>query len=134
MLRGEIRLVDLDPARGSEATKLRPAVLVSNDRANAAADRLGRGVVTVVPVTSNVARVFPFQVLLRAEDSGLRVDSKVQAEQVRAVAIERVGSAVGRVPTQLMVAVDDALRLHLPSSHQIPDWHWGFFWNAFKNK
>ena len=113
MLRGEIRLVDLDPSRGSEATKLRPAVLVSNDRANAAADRLGRGVVTVVPVTSNVARVFPFQVLLRAEDSGLRVDSKVQAEQVRAVAIERVGSAVGRVPTQLMVAVDDALRLHL---------------------
>ncbi|WP_446666926.1 type II toxin-antitoxin system PemK/MazF family toxin [Flexivirga sp. B27] len=34
MLRGEIRLVDLDPARGSEANNLRPAVIVSNGRAN----------------------------------------------------------------------------------------------------
>lgn len=49
MLRGEIRLTDLEPARGSEAGKRRPAVIVSNDRANAVVERLGRGVVTVVP-------------------------------------------------------------------------------------
>jgi mRNA interferase MazF len=47
-------------------------VLVSNNRANAMAARLGRGVVTVVPVTSNVERVFPFQVVLPAEATGLR--------------------------------------------------------------
>lgn len=58
--------------RGSEADKRRPAVLVSNNRANAMAARLGRGVVTVVPVTSNVERVFPFQVVLPAEATGLR--------------------------------------------------------------
>jgi mRNA interferase MazF len=46
MLRGEIRLVDLEPARGSEAHKRRPAVIVSNDAANATAARLGRGVIT----------------------------------------------------------------------------------------
>ncbi len=51
MLRGEIRLADLDPVRGSEANKRRPVVIVSNDRANSVAARLGRGVVTVVPVT-----------------------------------------------------------------------------------
>ncbi|MEE9561883.1 MAG: type II toxin-antitoxin system PemK/MazF family toxin, partial [Thermoanaerobaculia bacterium] len=34
MLRGEIRMVDLDPAHGSEASKRRPAVIVSNDGAN----------------------------------------------------------------------------------------------------
>jgi mRNA interferase MazF len=113
MLRSEIRLVDLDPVRGSEANKRRPAVLVSNDQANTMAQRLGRGVVTVVPVTSNVERVFPFQVLLPADETGLRVDSKAQAEQVRSVAVERVGSVVGRVPPGLMVAVDEALRLHL---------------------
>ena len=91
MLRGEIRLVDLDPARGSEANKRRPAVIVSNDRANAIAARLGRGVVTVVPVTSNVDRIFPFQALLPAAEAGLRQDSKAQAEQVRSIAIERIG-------------------------------------------
>lgn len=113
MRRGEIRLVDLEPVRGSEASKRRPAIVVSNDRANAAAARLGRGVVTVVPVTSNVARVFPFQALLPAEPSGLRVDSKAQAEQVRSVSVERLGPVLGQLPAAALTAVDDALRLHL---------------------
>lgn len=113
MRRGEIRLVDLDPVRGGEASKRRPAVVVSNDQADAVAERLGRGVVTVVPVTSNTTRVFPFQVLLTAEDTGLHVDSKAQAEQVRAVSIDRLGPALGNVPPAGMAALDDALRLHL---------------------
>ena len=41
--------------RGSEANKRRAAVIVSNDTANETADRLGRGVVTVVPITANVS-------------------------------------------------------------------------------
>jgi Growth inhibitor len=113
MRRGEIRLVDLDPVRGSESNKRRPAVIVSNDSANATAARLRRGVVTVVPVTSNVSRVLPFQVLLPSEAVGLRVDSKAQAEQVRSVSVERIGPAVGRVPAPVMAQLDDALRLHL---------------------
>ncbi len=113
MLRGEIRLTDLDPVRGNESDKRRPAILVSNDHANAAAARLGRGVVTVVPITSNVARVFPFQVRLRAELTGLRVDSKAQCEQVRAVSVQRLGQILGRLPASVMSQVDDALRLHL---------------------
>jgi mRNA interferase MazF len=113
MLRGEIRLVDLDPARDAEAGKRRPGVIVSNDRANATAARLGRGVVTVVPVTSNVARVYPFQVPLPFAETGLRMDSKAQAEQVRAISVERIGPALGFVPAHLMAQLDDALRLHL---------------------
>jgi mRNA interferase MazF len=113
MRRGEVRLVDLEPARGSEANKRRPAIVVSNNSANAAAARLGRGVVTVVPVTSNVARILPFQVLLAADQTGLRVESKAQAEQVRAVSVERLGHVLGELPAPALVAVDDALRLHL---------------------
>lgn len=113
MRRGDICTVNLDPVRGSEASKQRPAVIVSNDGANATAARLGRGVVTVVPVTSNVRRIYPFQVLLPAPDSGLRWDSKAQAEQVRSIAVERVGATIGRVPSPLMDGIDDALRLHL---------------------
>lgn len=113
VLRGEIRLVDLDPVRGNESAKRRPAVILSNDRANTTAARLGRGVVTVVPVTSNTERVFPFQVLLARERSGLTQDSKAQAEQVRSVAVERLGAVLGRVSADLMDQLDDALRLHL---------------------
>ena len=113
MRRGEIRSVDLDPARGSEASKRRPAVIVSNDAANMAAARLGRGVMTVVPLTSNIARIYPFQVLLPAAETGLGRDSKAQAEQVRSVALERVGQRMGRVPAALMLRIDEGLRLHL---------------------
>lgn len=113
MLRGQIRVVDLDPARTGEAAKRRPAVIVSNDGANTTAARLGHGVVTVVPVTSSVDRVYPFQVLLPAVDSGLARDSKAQAEQVRAVSVDRVAEQIGSVPAELMLDVDEALRLHL---------------------
>jgi mRNA interferase MazF len=113
MRRGEIRLVDLDPVRGAEANKSRPAVIVSNDGANTTAARLGRGVVTVVPVTSRTDRIYPFQVLLRSELSGMQRDSKAQAEQVRSVAVERVGRRLGRLPKPVMAEVDNALRLHL---------------------
>jgi mRNA interferase MazF len=113
MLRGEIWHVDLDPARGSEANKQRPAVVVSNDRANATATRLGRGVVTVVPVTSNIANVYPFQVLLSAATTGLAVDSKAQAEQIRSVSTERLLQRIGRVAPVELAQLDEALRLHL---------------------
>lgn len=113
MRRAEIRWVDFEPARGAEASKRRPAVIVSGDAANATAARLGRGVLTVVPVTSNTSRVYPFQVLLPRAATGLRRDSKAQAEQVRAVAVEQVGDLLGRLSPALLHELEDALRLHL---------------------
>jgi mRNA interferase MazF len=66
-----------------------------------------------VPVTSNVARVYPFQVLLPSPRTGLERDSKAQAEQVRSIAVQRVGKRVGVVPPPLMTEIGEALRLHL---------------------
>lgn len=111
--RGDIHIVDLEPVRGSESNKRRPAVIVSNDAANATAARLGRGVVTVVPVTSNVAHVYPFQVLLASASSGLERDSKAQAEQIRSIAVERIGARLGVVAGPAMLDLDEAIRLHL---------------------
>ena len=95
MLRGEIRLVDLDPVRETEANKRRPAVIVSNDRANSIAACLGRGVITVVPVASNTDRIFPFQAFLAASDTGLHQDSSPR----RAGPLNR-GRAAGRCPRE----------------------------------
>ena len=113
MRRGELRWVDLDPVRGNESDKRRPAVIISNDGANTTASRLGRGVVTVIPVTSNTERVYPFQVLLDAAATGLVRDSKAQAEQVRSVSVERVGDLIASLDADVVRALDDALRLHL---------------------
>ena len=113
MRRGEVWIVDFNPTRESEANKHRPAVIVSNDRANQTAENLGRGVLTVVPITSNVQHVFPFQVSIPSGVAGLSNDSKAQAEQVRAVSIRRIGDRIGELPDQLVSQLDDALRLHL---------------------
>ncbi|MCX5412576.1 type II toxin-antitoxin system PemK/MazF family toxin [Streptomyces sp. NBC_00059] len=113
MRRGDIHLVDLEPARGSEANKIRPAVIVSNNAANQSVVSNGRGVITVVPLTSNTLRVLTFQVLLPAAESGLTRDSKVQCEQVRAVSPDRVLKRVGSVPRRRMADIDAALRRHL---------------------
>ncbi|MEU3205033.1 type II toxin-antitoxin system PemK/MazF family toxin [Streptomyces cyaneofuscatus] len=113
MKRGDIYLVDYEPVRGSEADKARPSVIVSNDGANGAVVGAGRGVITVVPLTSNVSRLYPFQVLLQAGDSGLAKDSKAQCEQVRAMAGERFVRRIGAVSRQRMAEIDTALRRHL---------------------
>lgn len=113
MRRGDVVWVDLDPVRGSEADKRRPAVVVSNDGANRTAQSLGRGVVTVVPVTSATGHVHPFQVRLPARSCGLPKTSKAQAEQIRSIAVQRVGPTAGHLPADLLNDLDDAIRLHL---------------------
>jgi mRNA interferase MazF len=111
--RGDVWLVNFDPPVGSEIDKLRPAVVVSNNGANSSVTRTGRGVVTVVPLSSNVTRVLPFQVFLPASRSGLRKDSKAQTEQVRCVSRLRVGRQLGQLPAAQVAQIDSALRVHL---------------------
>ncbi|MFJ5720039.1 type II toxin-antitoxin system PemK/MazF family toxin [Streptomyces sp. NPDC093149] len=113
MRRGDIYLVEYEPVRRNEADHARPSVIVSNDGANAVVSRTERGVVTVVPLTSNTSRVYPFQVLLPAAECGLPKDSKAQCEQVRAMAQERFLRYLGAVPRRRMAEIDAALRRHL---------------------
>ena len=111
--RGDIHLVDFDPSLGAEVNKTRPAIVVSNEGANRNVKRRDWGVINVVPLTSNISEIQPFQVLIPADVTGLNRDSRAQAEQVRAVSIGRVGERIGSVPPLLMNAVDQALRIQL---------------------
>lgn len=109
MKRGEIFYAALNPTRGSEVRKTRPVIIVSNDASNRAAS-----LVTVVPLTSNVSNVHPFEVKLNARETGLSKDSKAMAQQVRTIDKSRLGSLRrGTVPMVKLRQVDDALRLHL---------------------
>ena len=109
MKRGEIYYANLSPAVGSEIAKRRPVLIISNDINNRAATT-----VTILPLTSNVSRVYPFEVLLQPSDSGLPKLSKVQAQQVRTISKQRIsGDVVGSLREGLMQLVDAALKLHL---------------------
>jgi mRNA interferase MazF len=112
MRRGDVYLLNLDTGR-SETNRVAPAVIVSNDAANRSAERHARGVVTVVPITSNTTRVYPFQVLLAAGEGGLSVASKAQAEQVRSVDYGRLRRRLGVLRPATMSGIDQALRTHL---------------------
>lgn len=109
MRRGEIWMADLTPTRGAEITKRRPVLIVSNDANNRAS-----GTVTVLPITSNVAKVYPFEIFLAAKDGGLPKDSKIQAQQIRTIAKERItGNAFGKLDRNKAKEVETAIRLHL---------------------
>jgi mRNA interferase MazF len=109
MKRGEIYYANLSPTVGSEIDKRRPVLVVSNDANNRAANT-----VTILPITSNVTRVYPFEVLLNPENSGLPKPSKVQAQQVRTISKQRITSdAVGSLIEEIMQLVNAALKLHL---------------------
>ena len=91
MRRGEIYYADLSPTVGSEINKRRPVLIVSNEANNRAANT-----VTVLPITSNTSRVYPFEILLSPQESGLPRVSKAQAQQIRTISKERLqGGGVG---------------------------------------
>ena len=109
MKRGDIFFAALAPTRGSEIQKTRPVVIVSNDAANRASS-----LVTVLPLTSNVRTVYPFEVKLMAAETGLAMDGKAMAQQVRTIDKSRLGSnRRGVISPEKMRLLDDALRLHL---------------------
>lgn len=109
MRRGEIYYADLSPGVGSETNKRRPVLVVSNDANNRAA-----ATVTVLPVTSDISRVFPFEVLLPIKQSGLPKDSKAMAQQIRTISKERLHAGkAGELGKTLMQQIDAAIKLQL---------------------
>ncbi|WP_448266428.1 type II toxin-antitoxin system PemK/MazF family toxin [Nostoc sp. DSM 114159] len=109
MKRGDIYYANLSPVMGSEMGKRRPVLIVSNNISNSAATT-----VTILPLTSNVSRVYPFEVLLNPEVSGLTKSSKVQAQQVRTISKQRItGEVLSSLNEEMMVLIDAALKLHL---------------------
>ena len=113
VLRGAVLLVALDPAVGSEQGKVRPVVVVSNDGANESASIRGRGVITVIPLTSNVDIVRSYQLRVPAGEGGLPRESKLQVEQLRSIDVSRVVRTIGVLGAERMAQVDEALRIHL---------------------
>ncbi len=108
MKRGDIYFANLDPTLGSEISKSRPVLIVSCDINNIHANTI-----TILPITSNVTRVFPCEVLL-PEKSGLNKPCKAQAQQIRTISKQRIiGKRKGSIDEQSMKKIEKAIKLHL---------------------
>jgi mRNA interferase MazF len=110
MRRGDVYLVDLNPALGSEQSGLRPVIVVSRDAINRSSP-----VVTAVPCTSwnPERRLYPSQILIRTPEGGLRGDSIALGEQVRAIAKDRLRERWGRLDESTIRRLDRALLIAL---------------------
>jgi mRNA interferase MazF len=104
MLRGSVWWVDFEPSTGSEIRKIRPAVIVSNDRAN---NRLGR--VVVVPVTSNTNRIYPGEAIVIIGET----QNKAMVDQIMAADKSRLKDKVCVLSASDMQKIDSAIRIHL---------------------
>jgi len=107
--RGELYLTDFEPSVGAEIRKIRPALIIQDDTLNQYSP-----LVTVAALSSKTDnKLYPFEVLLSAKESGLPKDSLILLNQIHSFDKVRLIKKLGSVGQDVLAKVDDALKISL---------------------
>jgi mRNA interferase MazF len=104
MKRGDVWWVNFEPSIGGEIQKQRPAVIVSNDSANGALNR-----VQVIPITSKTHKIYPGEALIMLNGT----PHKAMADQIATVSKSRFINQVGTIAMNDVKAIEHAIKIQL---------------------
>ena len=99
-------MIDLDPVRGHEQGRTRPAVILSVDTFNSSK----AGLVTVLPVTSKKKYDLPTHVRIDPPEGGLTAPSVILCDQLRTVSKDRLIRRMGTVETVTLQKAEPVVR------------------------
>ena len=102
--RGEVWWVSFEASRGGEIRKTRPAVVISNNAANTALNR-----VVVVPLSSNTERFYPGEARVTVGEK----PAKAMADQIASAAKARLSSRLDTLSQEDLRAVEEAILVQL---------------------
>ena len=105
--RGEIWLVNWNPARGSEQRGKRPALIIQNDIGNEKAPT------PIVAAISTSIKLYPMNVMIEPRDSGLYDMSIVKTSQILTVSKIRLEKKLGQLSEEKIEEVNQAIKLSL---------------------
>ena len=107
--RGDIYLVNFDPAVGAEIKKTRPALVIQNDIGNEYSP-----ITIVAAITSKFEEPpYPTEVIMEPVESGLPLRSAVVLNQIRSVDRRRLARRLGHAGLKTMNRVDHAIQISL---------------------
>ena len=105
--RGEIWLVNWNPARGSEQTGKRPVLIIQNDIGNEKAPT------TIVAAISSSVKLYPMNVQIEPHESGLHDISMVKTSQILTISKTRLEKKLGQLSEEKIEKVNQAIKLSL---------------------
>ncbi len=105
--RGEIWIVNWNPARGNDQSGRRPALIIQNDIGNEKASTV------IIAAVSSKVKLYPMNVLVEPPEGGLSKPSIIATSQILTVSKQRLEKRVGVLTGETMRAVNQAIKLSL---------------------
>ena len=113
---GEIWMVNFEPSVGSEIQKLRPAIVVNDDR-------IGRfGIKIVVPITQWKEQYNDYPWIIKIipdEINGLSKDSSIECFQIKSFAVDRFDKKIGEIDKSLLFQIHTTIAKTLNPTYKI---------------
>lgn len=107
--RGEVWLINFDPTIGAEIKKTRPSLILQNDISNKFSP-----ITIAAAITSRFSeQLYPTEILIRAPEGGLKIDSVVLLNQIRSIDSARLVKRLGSLTESTMRRVNVSLQISL---------------------